>query len=145
MSSITYRIATCTNAWRKVATLQTLPGNAGPLEGDASKVGGFSLVAGVAVQAHESQKLACLCRYFSPAISEKRLSLSPLGRVRYPHKAPWRNSSTHVEAARSADYGRALPHVHSRIEVAHLALPACSSGTMTAVYNPRRSIFSERL
>ena len=98
MSSITYRIATGAQAGRKVVTLQTLPGDAGPLEGDAGKVGGFSLHAGVAAEAHESQKLEKLCRYITrPAISEKRLSISPRGRVRYQLKTPWRNGTTHVE------------------------------------------------
>ena len=46
MSSITYRIATGAQAGRKVATLQTIPADNGPLEGDAGKVGGFSLHAG---------------------------------------------------------------------------------------------------
>jgi hypothetical protein len=63
MSSITYRIATGLQAGRKVVTLQTLPGDAGSLEGGAGKVGGFSLHAGVAAEAHESQKLERLCRY----------------------------------------------------------------------------------
>lgn len=78
MSSITYRIATGRDAGRKVVTLQTLPGDAGPLESDAGKVGGFSLHAGMAAEAHESQKLERLCRYITrPAISDKRLSISP--------------------------------------------------------------------
>ncbi len=98
MSSITYRIATGAQAGRKVVTLQTLPGDAGPLEGDAGKVGGFSLHAGVAAEAHESEKLEKLCGYITrPAISEKRLSISPQGRVRYQLKTPWRNGTTHVE------------------------------------------------
>ena len=98
MSSITYRIATGAQAGRKVVTLQTLPGDAGPLEGDAGKIGGFSLHAGVAAEAHESQKLEKLCRYITrPAISEQRLSISPQGRVRYALKTPWRNGTTHVE------------------------------------------------
>jgi hypothetical protein len=98
MSSITYRIATGAQAGRKVVTLQMLPGDAGLLEGDAGKVGGFSLHAGVAAEAHESQKLEKLCRYITrPAISEKRLSISPQGRVRYQLKTPWRNGTTHVE------------------------------------------------
>lgn len=98
MSSVTYRIATGAQAGRKVATLQTLPGDAGPVEGDAGQIGGFSLHAGVAAEAHESQKLERLCRYIArPAISEKRLSLSPQGRVRYQLKTPWRNGTTHVE------------------------------------------------
>jgi len=80
MSSITYRIATGTQAGRKVATLQTIPADNGSLEGDACKVGGFSLHAGVAVEAHEGQKLERLCQYIArPAISEKRLSISPQG------------------------------------------------------------------
>jgi len=45
MSSITYRIATGTHAGRKVATLQTTPADDGSPEGDAGKVGGFSLQA----------------------------------------------------------------------------------------------------
>ena len=98
MSSITYRIATGRDAGCKVVTLQTLPGDAGSLEGDAGKVGGFSLHAGVAGEAHESQKLEKLCRYITrPAISEQRLSISPQGRVRYQLKTPWRNGTTHVE------------------------------------------------
>ena len=98
MSSITYRIATGKSAGRKVVTLQTLPGDDGSLEGDAGKVGGFSLHAGVAAEAHESHKLEKLCRYITrPAISEKRLSISSQGKVRYELKTPWRNGTTHVE------------------------------------------------
>ena len=98
ISSITYRIATGKHAGRKVVTLQTLPGDAGPLVGDAGKVGGFSLHAGIAAQAHESQKLERLCRYIArPAVSDKRLSLSPQGTVRYQLKTPWRNGTTHME------------------------------------------------
>jgi len=91
MSSITYRIATGAQAGRKVAPLQTIPADNGLLEGDAgsatapcvalpptslsAKIGGFSLHAGVAAEAHEGQKLERLCRYIArPAISEKRLS-----------------------------------------------------------------------
>ena len=47
--------------------------------------------------AHEGQKLERLCRYIArPAISEKRLSLSPQGRVRYQLKTPWKNDTTNV-------------------------------------------------
>ncbi|WKA69765.1 transposase (plasmid) [Klebsiella pneumoniae subsp. pneumoniae] len=67
-------------------------------DSDAGKVGGFSLHAGVAAEAHESHKLEKLCRYITrPAISEQRLSISPQGRVRYQLKTPWRNGTTHVE------------------------------------------------
>ena len=84
MSSITYRIATGTQAGRKVVTLQTLPGDAGPLEGDAGKVGGFSLHAGIAAEAHESPKLERLCRYIArPAIkaakaARRRATIPPI-------------------------------------------------------------------
>lgn len=61
-------------------------------------MGGFSLHAGVAAEAHESQKLERLCRYIArPAISERRLSISPQGKVRYQLKTPWRDGTTHVE------------------------------------------------
>jgi len=64
----------------------------------SAKVGGFSLHSGVAAEAHELQKLKCLCGYIArPAISEKRLSISPQGKVRYPLKTPWKNGTTHVE------------------------------------------------
>jgi len=52
----------------------------------------------VAAEAHEGQKLERLCRYIArPAISEKRLSISPQGRVRYQLKTPWKNGTTHVD------------------------------------------------
>ncbi|WP_455423907.1 ISCR element clade Ia family transposase [Aquilutibacter rugosus] len=103
MSSITYRIATGRDAGRKVITLQTLPGDAGSLEADAGRVGGFSLHAGVAAEVHESHKLEKLCRYITrPAISEKRLSISPQGRVRYERKPPGRNGTTQGEGEAGA-------------------------------------------
>ena len=98
MSPITYRIATGPHAGRKVATLQTLPADADSLEGAAGQVGGFSLHAGVAAEAHESHKLERLCRTIArPAIAEKRLSISPQGRVRYELKTRRKNGTTHVE------------------------------------------------
>jgi len=43
MSSITYRIATCAQAGRKVTTPQTIPADADAPEGDAGTIGGFLL------------------------------------------------------------------------------------------------------
>ncbi len=106
MSSITYRIATGPHAGRKVATLQTMPVDADAMQGDAcpepsrraGQVGGFSLHAGVTAEAHERDKLERLCRYIArPAVAERRLSISPQGRVRYQLKTPWKNGTTHVE------------------------------------------------
>ncbi|OGC90227.1 MAG: transposase, partial [candidate division Zixibacteria bacterium RBG_16_53_22] len=97
--SITYRIAVGPQAGRKVFTLQTLPA-CDPEDqfGDtAGKVAGFSLHAGVAARAQERKKLERLCRYISrPAVSEKRLSLTPNGNVRYQLKTPYRDGTTHV-------------------------------------------------
>ena len=57
---------------------------------------GFSLHAGVAARANERNKLERLCRTISrPAISEKRLSLTPNGNVRYQLKTPYRDGTTH--------------------------------------------------
>jgi hypothetical protein len=62
-----------------------------------AKVAGFSLRAGVAAQAWERQKLERLCRYFSrPAVSEKRLSLTPSGNIRYQLKMLYSYGTTHV-------------------------------------------------
>jgi hypothetical protein len=96
-SSITYRIAVGPHQGRKVFTLQTLPGCDEPFDDGVGKVAGFSLHAGVAARADERLKLERLCRYISrPAISEKRLSLTPNGNVRYQLKTPYRDGTTHV-------------------------------------------------
>ncbi len=53
--------------------------------------------AGVAAKAHERDKLERLCRYICrPAVSEKRLSLTTEGKVRYELKTPYRDGTTHV-------------------------------------------------
>lgn len=96
--SVSYRIAIGPQQGRKVFTLQTIPS----WEDDdrfaqVAKVSGFSLHAGVAVQAWERQKLERLCRYISrPAVSEKRLSLTPSGNIRYQLKTPYSDGTTHV-------------------------------------------------
>jgi hypothetical protein len=95
--SITYRIAVGPQAGRKVFTLQTLPASDEPVDGGAGKAAGFSLHAGVAARADERKKLERLCRYISrPTVSEKRLSLTPNGNIRYQLKIPYRDGSTHV-------------------------------------------------
>jgi len=98
-SSITYRIAVGPQQGRKVFTLQTLPA-CDPEDqfGDTvGKVAGFSLHAGVAARADERKKLERLCRYISrPAVSEKRLSLTPNGNIRYQLETPYKDGTTHV-------------------------------------------------
>jgi hypothetical protein len=61
------------------------------------KVAGFSQHAGVAARADERPKLERRCRYISrPAVSEKRLTLTPNGNIRYLLKTPCRDGTTHV-------------------------------------------------
>ena len=96
--SVSYRIAIGPQQGRKVFTLQTIPS----WEDDdrfaqVAKESGFSLHAGVAAQAWERQKLERLCRYITrPAVSEKRLSLTASGNIRYQLKTPYSNGTTHV-------------------------------------------------
>jgi hypothetical protein len=96
--SVSYCIAIGPQQGRKVFTLQTIPA----WEDDdrfaqVAKVSGFSLHAGVAAQARERQKLERLARYITrPAVSEKRLSLTPSGNIRYQLKTPYSDGTTHV-------------------------------------------------
>ena len=96
--SVSYRIAIGPQQGRKVFTLQTLPS----WEDDdrfaqVAKESGFSLHAGVAAQRWERQKLERLCRYITrPAVSEKRLSMTPSGNIRYQLKTPYNDGTTHV-------------------------------------------------
>jgi hypothetical protein len=54
-------------------------------------------LAGVAAKANERDKLERLCRYITrPAVSEKRLSLTEHGQVRYSLKTPWHDGTTQV-------------------------------------------------
>jgi hypothetical protein len=97
IDSIRYRIAVGPHQGRKVFTLQSLPACEEPHEGQLGKVAGFSLHAGVAARADERNKLERLCRYISrPPVSEKRLSLTNNGNVRYELKTPYRDGTTHV-------------------------------------------------
>ena len=68
---------------------QTLPSCYELFGDEVGKVAGFSLHARVVARADARQKLKRLCRYISrPAVSDKRLSLTPNGNVRYPLKMP---------------------------------------------------------
>jgi hypothetical protein len=52
---------------------------------------------GVAARTNERDKLERLCRYISrPAVSEKRLSLTANGNIRYQLKTPYKDGTTHV-------------------------------------------------
>jgi hypothetical protein len=96
--SISYRIAVGPQAGQKVFTLQTLPPADDESDGGSvGKISGFSLHAGVSAKAHERRKLERVCRYITrPAVSEKRLSLTSGGNIRYQLKTPYRDGTTHV-------------------------------------------------
>ncbi len=77
-------------------SLQTLPAKDLENYGQLAKIAGFSLHAGGFADAHQGDKLERLCRYIArPAVSEKRLSLSATGNVRYELKTPYTNGTTH--------------------------------------------------
>ena len=96
--SVSYRIAVGPQQGHKVFTLQTIPAwEEDDRFGQVAKESGFSLHAGVAAQAWERQKLERLCRYITrPAVSEKRLSLTSSGNIRYQLKTPYSDGTTHV-------------------------------------------------
>jgi hypothetical protein len=94
--SVSYRIAIGPQQGRKVFTLQTIPAREdGDRFAQVVKVSGFSLHAGVAAQAWERQKLQRLARFISrPVVSEKRLSVTPSGNIRYQLKTPYNDGTT---------------------------------------------------
>ncbi len=71
--------------------------------GTALRIAGLGIadlvieIAGIAAQPWERKKLERLVRYVTrPAISERRLSLTSQGLVRYELKTPFRDGTTHV-------------------------------------------------
>lgn len=82
--SVSYRIAVEPQQERKVFMLQTLPAVEMIGMPRLQKRQGFSSHAGVAAQSREHDKQERFCRYISrPAVSEKRLSMTPAGNIRY--------------------------------------------------------------
>jgi Putative transposase len=81
-----------------VFTLHTVP--AQPQEEarkGVAQYAGFSLHAGIGIEAHARGKLERLCRYVSrPAVAEERLTLTPQGDVRYRLKTPYRDGATQL-------------------------------------------------
>jgi hypothetical protein len=96
--SVSYRIAIGPQQGRKVFTLQSIPAWVDDHRfAQVAKVAWFSLHAGVAALVWERQKLERLCRYIArPAVSEKRLSLTPSGNIRYQLKTPYNDGTTQV-------------------------------------------------
>lgn len=62
-----------------------------------ANVSGFNLHAGVMARSDERDKLERLCRYICrSAVSEKRLSVTRHGKIRYQLKTPFRDGTAHV-------------------------------------------------
>jgi hypothetical protein len=96
--SITYRVAVGPRTGQKVFTLRSLAAERDD-EGrkGVAEYAGFSLHAGIGIEADARSKLERLCRYVSrPAIAAERLSLTPQGEVHYRLKTPYRDGTTHV-------------------------------------------------
>ena len=85
-------------AGQKVFTLQTVPAEAPeePTKGVA-QAAGFSLHAGIGIEADARGKLERLCRYVSrPAVAADRLERTERGDVRLLLKTAYRDGTTHV-------------------------------------------------
>ncbi len=73
-----------------------VPGRAVVIKELCAELDGFSLHAAVRVEAGQINRLEHLCRYITrPPISNKRLSLTPDGRVVHELRAPFRDGTTH--------------------------------------------------
>jgi hypothetical protein len=95
--SIAYRVAVGPRAGQKVFSLQTVPAREDELRNGVAQYAGFSLHAGIGVEAEQREKLERLTRYVSrPAVSEERLDLTAQGQVRYRLKNAYRDGTTHI-------------------------------------------------
>jgi len=116
--SITYRVAVGPRAGQKVFSLQTVPARGEELREGVAQYAGFSLHAGIGVEADQREKLERLARYVSrPPVSVERLSLTAQGQVRYRLKTPYRDGTTDI-VLEPLDFIARLaalvppPHVH---------------------------------
>ena len=75
---------------------KVIPGRAVVIKQLCAELEGFSLHAAVRIEAGQTSRLEHLCRYITrPALSNKRLSLTPDGRVVHELRAPFRDGTTH--------------------------------------------------
>ena len=95
--SITYRVAMGPRAGQKVFSLQTVPAREDEPRKGVAQYAGFSLHAGIGVEAEQRGKLERLTRYVSrPPVAIERLDLTAQGQVRYRLKTPYRDGTTHI-------------------------------------------------
>ena len=134
-ASVRYRIAVGPIAGRKTLHL-LVPGLTAP-QGESAKLltaarDGFSLNASVACGAEERKKLERLCRTISrPALSEKRLSFTLSGNVRYELETSYRNGTMPVILEPLDFIARpAAPVPKTRVDLTRLhGVFAANSGT----------------
>ncbi|MCA3181376.1 MAG: transposase [Burkholderiales bacterium] len=100
-AAITYRIAFGPRAGQKVLTLRgAMPREDWARQPLCADIDGFSLHAGVRVQAHDRKRLEQLCRYITrPSLSDERVQLNAAGQVELKLKTPWRDGTTHLVMA----------------------------------------------
>jgi len=81
---------------RKGIPALAVPGRAVVIKELCAELAGFSLHAAVRIEAGQTSRLEHLCRYITrPPLSNKRLSLTPDGRVVHELRAPFRDGTTH--------------------------------------------------
>jgi hypothetical protein len=74
-----------------------MPREGTPRQPLCADIDGFSLHAGVRVEAHDRKRLEQLCRYITrPALSDERVQLNAAGQVELKLKTPWRDGTTHL-------------------------------------------------
>ncbi len=95
--SITYRVAVGPRAGQQVFALQSVPARSAEPRPGVAQCAGFSLHAGIGVEADQRAKLERLARYVSrPPVAIERLALTAQGQVRYRLKTPYRDGTTHI-------------------------------------------------
>jgi hypothetical protein len=152
--SITYRVAVGPRAGQKVFSLQTVAARADEPRKGVAQYAGFSLHAGIGVEAEQREKLERLSRYVSrPPVSVERLDLTAQGQVRYRLKTPYRDGTTHI-VLEPLDFIARLaalvppPRVHLTrfhgVFAAHAALRAAITPAGRGAGAQKRAVAAER-
>jgi hypothetical protein len=152
--SITYRVAVGPRAGQKVFSLQTVAARADEPRKGVAQYAGFSLHAGIGVEAEQREKLERLSRYVSrPPVSVERLELTAQGQVRYCLKTPYRDGTTHI-VLEPLDFIARLaalvppPRIHLTrfhgVFAAHAALRAAITPAGRGAGAQKRAVAAER-
>jgi len=142
-------------AGQKVFSLQTVPARGEEPRKGVAQYAGFSLHAGIGVEAEQRGKLERLTRYVSrPPVAIERLDLTAQGQVRYRLKTAYRDGTTHI-VLEPLDFIARLaalvppPRVHLTrfhgVFAAHAALRAAITPGGRGLGAQKRAVASERL